>query len=305
MNTFTDSRLITISADSANQIYNDTLLSSVYFNFQGLLKNEDDILYTQISVQNAQIPISYYTVNIYNNILKYKLGAGAIQTISFSVGNYNASTFITEFMSKIPQLIMTFNRINGKFSINSSQSFQLYYNGSTCFKILGLDIKTDYSSTANLLSCPFPCQFQGITRIKINSSTLSTYSLDSINGGYSNTLACISVNSGAYGILLYQNTSQYKPILRESLLNGFDIDLLDDDENKINFNNVSWHITLQLDIIRKFNIVDKTFPQLMQNIPDSKDEETKTEEINNIEDIPITTGDDDLDFLMYQLGNYQ
>lgn len=307
MNTFTDSRIITISADSADSINNGTLLSSCFFNFPGLLKDEEDIIYTQISVQNAQIPISYYVLNIYNNVLKYKIGIGAIQTAIFTVGNYNANTFITELQSKIPQLSMVFNRINGKFTINCSQSFDLFFSGSTCFKILGLDIKTDYSSISNSIHSPFPCQFQGITRIKIVSSSLSTYSLDSVTGGYSSTLACISVNSGAYGILLYQNTSQFKPLLRETVIDNFDIELLDDDENKINFNNVSWHITLQLDIIRKLNIVDKTFPQLnseiiQEDIP--KEEETKKEEINTIEDIP-TTGDDDLDFLMYNMGIYQ
>jgi hypothetical protein len=313
MNTFTDSRLITISADSADQINNGTLLSSCVFNFPGLLKDETDILYTQISVQNAQIPISYYVVNIYNNVLKYSSNNGPIQTAIFSVGNYNANTFITEFQSKIPHFSVVFNRINGKFTINSNHDFQLLYSGSTCFKILGLDINADYSSTSKSLSCPYPCQFQGITRIKIVSSTLSTYSLDAVSGGYTNTLACISVNSGAYGILLYQNTSQFKPLLRDKILDGFDIELLDDDENRINFNNVSWHITLQLDIIRKLNIVDKTFPPIVATIPDTSEDTPQTEEakqgeeINkNIEDIPLpSTGDDDLDFLMYQNGIYQ
>jgi hypothetical protein len=115
------------------------------------------------------------------------------------------------------------------------------------------------------------------------------------------------VNSGSYGIILYQNISSFKPMLRETSTNDFDISLLDDDDNLINFNGVSWSLSLQLDIIRKLQFVDRVFPTLSNTIP-SKPAEIDESNKNNVvssQPMQLTTGDDDLDFLLYQKGIYQ
>lgn len=336
MNTYIDSRQISISSSSADFLYNDTFKSSVGFSFFGMLQDEPDIVQAQLSVHSAQIPISYYVVNIYNRTLKYKIGSGSITTATFDVGNYNANTFMTEMKNKIPTVTTTFNRINGKFMFSATSPITFYKDGSTCFKILGLDQGLDYAGST--ITAPFPCQFQGITRIRIASNTFSTYSMDSLAGTFSNTLATIAVNSGSYGILLYENSTGYKPTLRNKIINDFDLMLLDDDENLINFNNVDWNITLQLDITRLRNNMDRTFPNFTShlgilsqgnsnNVP-SVDEptpditshlgifpqgNTEEQQLQNGEQLqenlnaPIVdlTGDDDLDFLMYQNNIYQ
>ena len=304
--TYTDSRLITLNASNATIVYNGSLMSSCLFSFANLLKDELDILYRQISIQNAQIPISYYIVNIYNNTLSYKIGTGVIQTTTFSRGNYNASTFTTEFKNQIPSMTLSFNKLTGVFTIINSSSFTIYSSGSTCFKLLGLD-RTVSSYTGSSVLAPFPCNFAGISKIKVVSSALSTYSVDSTTGGNNNIMTVIPVNSGSYGIILYQNISSFKPMLRETSTNDFDISLLDDDDNLINFNGVSWSLSLQLDIIRKLQFVDRVFPTLSNTIP-SKPAEIDESNKNNVvssQPMQLTTGDDDLDFLLYQKGIYQ
>lgn len=313
MNIYTDSRQISISSASADFLYNQSFKSSVGFSFYGMLQDEPDIVQAQISLHSAQIPISYYVVNIYNHTLKYKIGSGAVTSVSFDVGNYNANTFMTEMKNKIPAITTSFNRINGKFAFTAASAITLYKEGSTCFKILGLDTGLDYTGTT--ITAPFPCQFQGITRIRIASNTFSTYSMDSLAGTFSNTLATIAVNSGSYGILLYENTTGYKPTLRNTVINDFDLMLLDDDENLINFNNVDWNITLQLDITRLRRDISRIFPKFSNKLPATEIPETnlntnpepQNEENQNNQDAPIfpTTGDDDLDFLMYQNNIYQ
>ena len=137
--TYTDSRLITLNASNATIVYNGSLLSSCLFSFTNLLKDDLDILYRQISIQNAQIPISYYIVNYTNNTLAYRSGGNPITTIVFDTGNYNATSFITQFTSKIAHIIPTLNKLNGKFSYTAPSTFNFYKTGSTCFKFLGLD----------------------------------------------------------------------------------------------------------------------------------------------------------------------
>ena len=322
MNTYLDSRQISISSSSADFIYNGSFKSSVGFSFYGMLQDEPDIVQAQISIHSAQIPISYYVVNIYNHTLRYKIGnsgggpgpgSGTINTVSFDVGNYNANSFIAEMKNKIPEITTAFNRVNGKFVFSSNETITFYKDGSTCFKLLGLEKGLDYTGTT--ITAPYPCQFQGITRIRIASNTFSTYSMDSLAGTFSNTLATIAVNSGSYGILLYENNSGYKPTLRNKIINDFDLMLLDDDEDLINFNNVDWNITLQLDITRLRRDIDRVFPNFVASLgnlisaPEDEEKQKNKEEqpTEPVPEAPIveTTGDDDLDFLLYQQNIFQ
>ncbi len=316
MNTYIDSRLINISSDTADIVVNGELLSSCIFNFTGMLKNEEDILYTQISIMNAQIPVSYYIINEYNNVLKYRIGGSSILTVNFEYGNYNANSFIAEFKDKMASSFnLTLNKITGKYTITNTTNFTLVSDGSTAFRVLGFNPSQDYTSTFSALTAPYPCNFAGITRIKIISNELSTYAMDSVSGNFSNNLQTISVNSGSYGILLYENTHNFKAILRNKVLDSFDIALLDDNENLIDFNNIPWHMTLQLDITRKvpesnriLNIQPPEIPpieeQPTQEEP-AQEQLTQEQEEQYIEPIQESTGDSDLDFLLYQNNIYQ
>ena len=66
---YTDNKLISLNSNYGTQV-NGSLLSNVVFNFKGLLKRDDDILYSSIAVLNAQIPCSFYIVNATNNVIK-------------------------------------------------------------------------------------------------------------------------------------------------------------------------------------------------------------------------------------------
>jgi hypothetical protein len=77
-------------------------------------------------------------------------------------------------------------------------------------------------------------------------------------------------------LLITKNLTNYKPLLRERTLDGFDIRLFDEYNNLIDFNGVDWNFTLKLDITRKYKEMDRTFPNFsnlitaLENInPDS------------------------------------
>ena len=305
MTTYTDSRLINIDSDNAD-IYNNSSFHSymVYF-FKGLLTEDDDRLYSQISIQSAQFPVSFYVVNYSNNTLRYQYHNLPITTISFDVGNYNATSFIAQFHSKVVnQVFLTFDKLTGKYQINSNHNFTFYQQGSTCFRLLGLDLESDYVVTTAPYDqpAPFPCNFAGITRLKIVSEKLATYSRDSST--ITNVLATIPVNAPPFGILLYQNTSNFKAMLRERVIDFFDIRIYDDFNNLINFNGIEFGITLQLDIIRNYSDMDTTFPPLQRTIaPSTKPEPEEPVPVPD-DNLPLGTGDTDLDFFLYSKGIY-
>ena len=79
---------------------NSTLKSSASFNFIGLLKEEDDIVRSYISIINAQIPMSFYVINSTNNKIVFNpMGGGSVTDVYVPIGNYNAYTLSASLMS--------------------------------------------------------------------------------------------------------------------------------------------------------------------------------------------------------------
>ena len=97
---YQDNVIITLNSANASLV-NSTLKSSVSFNFIGLLKEEDDIVRSYISVINAQIPMSFYIINSTNNKLVFSNPAtgGDVTDLYVPIGNYNAYTLSASLMS--------------------------------------------------------------------------------------------------------------------------------------------------------------------------------------------------------------
>jgi hypothetical protein len=109
-----DTRLINLFSQSATTYLNGTLKSNVLFNFKNILIDRADIIHSTIGVVNAQIPVSYYTINEFNNILTTGLG-----NITITKGNYNASTLKSILSSLlitvgITGMVVTINASTGK-----------------------------------------------------------------------------------------------------------------------------------------------------------------------------------------------
>ena len=80
---YLDSRIIILNSVHG-RLLNGTYKSNVEFSFQGLLTQEDNIEHVQISLVNAQIPVSFYTINYTNNMFKIQLSkATSHPTVSY------------------------------------------------------------------------------------------------------------------------------------------------------------------------------------------------------------------------------
>ena len=320
----------TLQPDNANIIYLSTYLSNVSFKFPSLLKNEDNIIYSSIQVLNAQIPVSYYQINYTNNSLRLTLVGGTTLTTTLTItrGNYNVNTLMTEISAQYAllgagTLTCSFNKISGLLTmVLASATYNISFSvlPSTISKILGFASTTTYISTALSLTSPFPVSLLTIKKLKICSSALSTHSVDS-NSGQINLINTIPVNAPVYSIITYENKQSHAPILRSKTINLIDIQIFDENNQFVNFNNVDWTITFALTIFRKrdkhsnntFQDLTEPILQLVEtlkkDVPLGK-EEPKVEPIVPIpETVPIPesvplpfTDEHDLDFYMYQRG---
>ena len=335
--TYIDQRLINLSSDNAI-LNNGTFLSDVNFNFIGLLKDDKDVEHVAISVQNAQIPISFYNVNIYNNILDLTYNSTAY-TLTLTRGNYNSTTLINEIIAKltaqsITDITLAISSITGVITFTRAGGLNFTINSTgTLNKVLGFVTGTTYTSVGGILTPPFPLNLLGLLKLKLVSYELQTGNYDSSVGSNLNVLAVIPIEAGSFGLILYDNISNTESLIMNPTLDGFDLKIFGDDGNLVNFNGIGWNITLLLSITRKrkeksntvFSDIVKPIAQLtrlldnqlaMQSVPQTTQSEslgdiTQTQE--NIQDQATDTsqqpppedlGDSSLDLLLYNQHTY-
>lgn len=288
-------------------LYEKSFLSHIDFNFKDVLKDDDDILYSHISIDSAQIPVSFYLINYTTNILKFTINNGLIQTLTLERGNYDLTgltkALIQGFLDLGYSFSITFNKINGKltFTLVSGGltfSFLSSASGSSINEIIGFDSVTTYLSIGNIMIAEHPLSLIGIKKLKVSSTALHTNSLSSGTSG--DLLGVIPVNAPPFGLILYENNSSKKGgLLTNRVVSNIDISITDENNKPINFNNTEYSITLC--IISTRIIKDKStvsFRELTTKVMDTSGQ------TNNNPPLPIEPfGDEtDLDFFLYKQG---
>ena len=232
---FFDNKIITLNSAYGSK-QNGTLSSFVLFNFQGLLKEENNILRSYVSVINAQFPVSFYTINATNNTLTYIYNVPTITTkttITIASGNYNASSLISAltsaFTANTIPITITINKLTGKLTFSAPLNFSFYQTTTSIMSVLGFSNTTTFTSTTGSLAALYPLNLLGVKVISIKSSILAISAYTSQKLGFSNTLATIPVNAPSFNLISYDsNNSLNKHILRVKNIDSIYISLMDD-----------------------------------------------------------------------------
>ncbi len=269
---YQDNRIITLNSQDGEKL-NGTYLSNIHFNFSGLLKDDPSLIRSYVTVLNAQIPVSFYIIDETNNILNY-IDNSVNKTIELTEGNYNGNQMVTA--------------LNTGFTVNGSpvtsflapQSGILYFfitggisitllSTSTAKTILGFDVNI---SSTTLIKLPYQLNLLGKKKIFINSNNLRNSAFSSKSLSCVQTIATVPVDQPPYSMVNYVSVSDLeKIILSNKTLDMIDIEIVDENNNYVNFRNIDWSITLCLSV-EKNDIVKFDYglynlpPPLVQNI---------------------------------------
>jgi hypothetical protein len=269
MTTYIETRVISLNSESADIYKNGTYLSDMVFGFLGLLKDEADILHKQITLANAQIPVSFYIVNYTNNVFVFitnPLGVPVYTTITIPVGNYNSTTLITAlYYAILPtglSMLITISKLTGvlTFSSTSNYGFRSTSVLTTANQILGLNKASDLIASMDIngnwiATLPFPCNLLGIKQLQVRSSILSMNNFSSNSRGQNTLLATIPVDSGAWGMINFLDTTGNNITFNNTTLDEIDIQIVDAETGKtINFWNSNWTMTLIIHLTRSIQI---------------------------------------------------
>jgi len=254
---YQDNILITLNSKTASY-NNSTKKSDVSFKFIGILKEDQDIVRSYISILNAQIPASFYVINSTNNLL----GVGNSSTsyfLTIPIGNYNSYTLGQKLVSLFTTIgmtvsvitnsitgIMTFTQSNATFYIIPYKYAGTTY--STISPLLGLGSTIQ---TGLIITLPYPVNLLGVKKISVKSNALAINALSSTTLSYSSTICSIPCNVPYFNMINYVNTTSLNTnILKAPTIDDIDIQLTDEDNNLLDFNNIDWTITLCLSIER-------------------------------------------------------
>lgn len=315
--TYIDARTINLNSDKANSYYNGSFLSNLQFSFNGILKEEEDILHCQIGLLNCQIPVSFYIINEYNSSLYFNYN-NIDYNLIIPYGNYNSTNLSSLLQTQMSALtnstwLITLNKINGIYTFSTNNNFTLYgvVYGTTCCNIIGIPKEENTISNNNILICPYPVNLLGLKKLKIASSALATNTVDSWSGGFCDIIGVIPVNVSAFGLIQFTNYGNPYGLLRSKRIDEIDIKIFDEFNNLVDMNNVNWTLSLELIITRQKDLVaNNTIPLLyntqnVENVENVEDEQSN--DINNIKkpdpDInndPINPDiNNELDLLLY------
>ena len=265
---YNKNKLITLNSKYGIQ-QNGTYKSNLLFNFKNLLSDEQHMLKSEVIVLNAQIPVSFYVVNEYNNVLIIS-GPGILTTsITCDTGNYNANTLITELKSQFTNAGVLFtnikiNKNSGKLVFTATSTTNYSFSGSM-LDIIGTTL--DIVSNSNIYRCIYPLNLLGVQKLSIKSEKLAVQTASSVDYSFSNTLVTIPVDVSPFSMISYTSQSDAnKNLLNVRTINEIDIQIYDENNNLVNFNNLDWNITLIITTDIKYDQQEISLNTLLKNI---------------------------------------
>ena len=252
------SQQIHLDSVNASIQLNGSKKSNCTFFFNDVIKFDKNNIEMRLELVNAQVPISWYLINSTNNQFSTSTnGEATFQIWTLPVGNYNATTFITMFQTYMGSAFtVSFSSITNTFT------FTYGYNAWTLtdigcnsiFQIIGFQTGIKYHSTGTpiaTIQAPYSVAFGGLTKVNIKSSTFNLANADSKSQGQVSTICSLPVSSIQGGYIFYNNITNFKSIFRNHELSSINIPIQDPYNNYIDFNNVDWSMTLQIDIVKE------------------------------------------------------
>jgi len=224
--------------------HNGNMNSNVTFFLKNAITINNTIEALSMSVDTAEIPVSWYLINETNNTLVFSVGNNNY-SVQIPPSNYNLKT-LTSVLNYLMETVDVSNDLyNLKFTFESQYQFEIL-NTSTCLDILGFfkeTTKTGVLQSNNLykLTSDTPANLSG-TKNLFFYSDLSIPVLTS--SGYSSILLKAPISCSFGEIYFYENIQSLVYPLNTNVITQIHIKVKDDWGNYINFQGFNFSLTL-------------------------------------------------------------
>jgi len=232
----------------AGTVLNGNAKSQILFNIPDAIVLDDSIEYIQFSIPYAVVPNSFYVINMTNCRLDI-LQSSITTTYMFPMGNYTASTFITQFKALLPTTFnITLGQNNNQFTITHTTTAFTILGTSTIDSVMGFS--GNQASTGLSLTLPRVCNFLPLPRICFRCSKLAnSFTSSTFDSG--DVILSIPNTAKLNGQIIYTNNSASQNLFKLDKLSDFVVSITDDDGNLLDFNGISSFWVFQFNIFRK------------------------------------------------------
>jgi hypothetical protein len=230
---------------SSKNSENGSFKSQVRVQLPDLNFSNYNIQNVYLSVQHCEVPNSFYIVNYTNNSI-------VINNVIYELqkGNYNANTFITMILSIIPAgYSITYSNITNRYIwTNTTSNFTINASHPSCKinNVIGLG-SDDITSLGLTLEFPFVVNFLPIQRLNFKSNFFNFKNYNQSDNS-SDVFLSVQNNAPQQAIIYYKNDSNIKYLVEDKSITSFLVTVTNDVNQLINFNNIDWTLTFQIDI---------------------------------------------------------
>ena len=203
-----------------------------------------------LTLESAEIPISWYNVNSSNNTFIYHLiSSGVETTITIPIKNYNATQLLTVLNTLLSSLgvSITYDEQSNRYTFTGSADFKLKGNA---FRLLGLipDATTFNNSSSNILVSPSMINllFPRNCFLKLISTQATTYNA---------TIAKIQLSAQDLEVVYFNGTiaSEFSILLSDRTLSSIRVSLIDDDGLALGsasgLNGIMWSLGVNIETV--------------------------------------------------------
>jgi hypothetical protein len=203
-----------------------------------------------LSLQNASIPYSFYSITADDNTFNWGLtGLNPMQTYYVQPGNYNITQLIDVIQAAMgASYSVSYSVITSKILITHTSSDFIIYPG-TINHALGFSKTTSTTSTANLLYGRDCVNLNQIRALNIECN-YPTYNINVAQAYNQNILATIPVYVAPFSIISYTNPNNFRINLYVNKLEQIQIRIIDNNGQLVNLNGINYQMTLQLDCVK-------------------------------------------------------
>jgi len=241
-----------------------------YFLFREPIVNLPNAYQFLISLNDAEIPVSYYCINSTNNVFSFNYN-GTNYTITLTPGNYSSYDVASQIsstnidgVSNTPFTLSTVydersNKMFFKF-INlyntPARNYVTIFASFSKNSIFGFNGANDITGfiTANqgatlTLQSNMCMDVSGTRCVFVKCMNVYTQAYDSKTKYSGNILGRIPMNQEPNGIVFWNNNTGFKSKCTLKSLSVVEIQIVDENNELINFNNIDWSVCIQIDVI--------------------------------------------------------
>jgi len=202
-----------------------------------------------LSLQNATIPYSFYSISSVDNTFSWGLVAGPVNTYYIEPGNYNITQLIDVIKTAMgASFTITYSPITSKLLITHATTNFIIYAG-TFNHIIGFSKTSNTTSVANLLYSRDCVNLNQIRALNIEIN-FPTYNVNVAQPYNQNILATIPVYVAPFSIITYQNPNNFRTNLYVNKLDQIQIRIVDNEGRLVDMNGIQYQMTLQLDCVK-------------------------------------------------------